>query len=50
MTFLIGFALGAAVTIYLFYRQGKKKAAELQKKMNNPEGSNKNLNEGEDEL
>lgn len=50
MTFLIGFVIGACVTIFLFYRQGKKKAAELQKKMNNPEGSNKNSNEGEEEL
>ena len=47
---LIGFVLGAAVTIYLFYRKGKKKAAELQQKVNNPEGSNKNSEEGEDEL
>lgn len=51
MSFLIGFALGAAVTIYLFYRKGKKKLAELQKNVNNPDGSNKNNEKGdEDEL
>lgn len=49
MNFLIGFALGGAVTVFMFYRIGKRKAAELNKKVNNPEGSNTNSKEGDEE-
>lgn len=51
MSFVIGFAIGCALSLYLVYRAGKKKAAELQKKtpVNNPEGSDKNLYEGDED-
>ncbi|MBQ8254340.1 MAG: hypothetical protein IJY94_02415 [Clostridia bacterium] len=49
MSFVIGFAIGCALTLYLVYRAGKKKAAALQKKVNNPEGSDKNLYEGDED-
>ena len=32
MTFIIGFALGAAVTLYLFYRKSKKNKNESVRK------------------
>lgn len=50
MSLIFGFILGSGVTLFLFYRKKKKDEAERKNKVNNPEGSNKKFNEGEDEL
>lgn len=40
MTFIIGFALGAAVTLYLFYRKSKKNKNESVRKPSSEYKSN----------
>ena len=49
MTFINGVIVGCAITFFVFYRKGKKNAEDLKKKKNRPEGSDKNLYEGDED-